>query len=187
MNSRILMLLCATALALSGCGGGGDLIPAESTATDVVPISQTLTPGTYKLTFSAISTARLVAPISGIDVAVKLPPGLSVSTINGGTGQIDSTSFAPNSAILGSSLAFGNYSASTRTAYISMATTQDTFRSGQFMKLFFTVAKGAAVTPNDIIVLNATYPHYKVVGLDTVTHNSVTLTGTVKTTLAVER
>lgn len=189
MTIRALLSLSIIAVTLSACGGGGgDLIETHTTiaAGTPAPVSQTLAPGTYKLTFSAISTARLSAPISGIDVAVKLPAGLSVNTVTGGgTGQIVSTSVTPGSAILATSLAFGNYSASTRTAYLSMATPQETYRGGQFMNLLFTVAAGAAVTPSDIVVLNSTYPHYKVVGLDTVSHNSVTLTGSVKTTLGV--
>ncbi|NVO00460.1 MAG: hypothetical protein HXX17_14165 [Geobacteraceae bacterium] len=193
MNIRSLLLLCAVVTSLSACGGGGgggDLIqaPPPTTPTTVVPGTQALAAGTYKLTFSAISSARLLAPISGIDVAVKFPAGLSVSTVTGGgTGQITSTSITPGSAILATSLAFGNYSASTRTAYLSMATSQDTFRSGQFLNLLFTVASGTTITPNDIYALNVTYPTYKVIGLDTVTHSTVTMTGSVLTTLGVER
>ena len=66
-----------------------------------------------------------------------------------------------------------------------MANTQETYRGGQFLNLFFTVASGTSVTPDDIYALNVTYPSYKVVGLDTVTHSTVTMTGSVKTTLGV--
>ena len=119
MNIRTLLLVCVAILSLTACGsgGGGDLIPPATLPTADVSNTQTLAPGTYKLTFSTISTARLAAPISGIDVAVKFPAGLSVSTITGGgTGQITYSSITPGSAILATSLAFGNYSASTRTA-----------------------------------------------------------------------
>ena len=190
MNIRTMLVICSTIVTLSACGGGGgDLIQASPTNNNSSNISsgQTLASGTYKLTFSAISSAQLAAPISGIDIAVKLPAGLSVSTTTGGTGQIASTSITPGSAILATSLAFGNYSASTRTAYLSMATTQETFRSGQFINLLFTVAPGSSVTLGDIIALNATYPIYKVVGLDTVSHSTVTMSGIVKTTLGVSQ
>lgn len=187
MKFRILMLICSTAALLAACGGGGDLIQAPGDATTTVSPGQVLTAGTYKLTFTALSTARLTAPISGIDVAIRLPAGLSVSTVNGSaTGQIVSTSITPGSAIQATSLAFGNYSASTRTAYLSMATSQENYRGGKFLNLLFTVAAGTSVTPNDISALNVTYPNYKVVGLDTVTHNSVTMNDLVKTTLGVE-
>lgn len=183
MNVRNLLLMCIAVASLSACGDGGG-----GTAPTADSNSQTLAAGTYKLTFSAMSTARLPAPISGIDVAVKFPAGLSVSTLTGGgSGQITSTSLTPGSAILATSLAFGNYSASTRTAYLSMTTPQETYRGGQFLNLFFTVASGTSITPNDIYALNATYPKYKVVGLDTVSHSSVTMTGSVKTTLGVAR
>lgn len=192
MNIRSLLLMSVAVTFLSACGGGGggDLIqtpsPTQPPPPTVISNSQTLAAGTYKLTFSAISTARLVAPISGIDVAVKLPVGLSVSTVTGGgTGQITSTSITPGSAILATSLAFGNYSASTRTAYLSAATSQESYRGGQFLNLLFTVTSGTSITPNDIYALNVTYPKYKVVGLDTVTHSTVTMTGSVTTTLGV--
>ena len=191
MDMRTVLLVGAAAFALSGCGGGGgNLIdtPAPTPApSPVVAGSQALAAGSYKLTFAAISTARLPAPISGIDVAVKLPPGVVVSTLTGGaTGQITSESVTPGSAIQATALAFGIYSASTRTAYLSMATTQETYRSGQFLNLLFSLAVGTTVTPDDIFALNASYRKYKVVGLDSVQHSTVIMSGTVKTTLGVE-
>lgn len=186
MNFRALIFLSAAAVSLSACGGsGGDLI--EKTTTQAPINSEALAPGTYKLTFSAISTARLAAPISGIDVAVKFPAGILVHTDSGGTGQITSTSVTPGSAILATSLAFGVYSSSTHTAYLSMATTQETYRGGQFLNVLFTVASGTNVTPNDIYLLNSPYSNYSVVGLDTAIHSSVVMTGSVRTTLGVER
>jgi hypothetical protein len=185
--------MCSTAVLISACGGGGDLIeqpivtnPIASNTQALVSNTQAMVPGVYKLTFSAFSTARLVAPISGIDVAVRFPAGLSVSMVTDGTAQITSTSVTPGSAIQATSLAFGVYSASTRTAYLSMATTQETFRGGQFLNLLFTVAPGTSVTPNDIYNLNAPYQSYKVVGLDTSAHSTVILTDSVKTTLGIE-
>lgn len=189
-NTLRLICLALAVMSLNGCGGsGGDLIQSPPTTTNTtISDTQALAPGTYKLTFSAISTARLAAPISGIDVSVKLPAGLSVSTVTGGgTGQITTTSVTPGNAIQATSLAYGNYSASTRTAYLSMATTQDTYRKGQFLNLLFTVTPGTIVTPNDIFLLNtATSPAYKVVGFDTVSHSTVIMTSTVRTILGVE-
>lgn len=176
----IVMLMLATLL--SACGGaGGDwrIVPQTN------PDEQPLAAGVHKLTFSAISTARLDAPISGVEVAVKLPAGLSVSTLTGGTGQITPAAVTQGSALQDTSLAFGNYSASTRTAYLAMSTPQNNYRSGQYLTMQFAVAAGSMVTPNDIYALNATYPMYKVVGLDTINHSSVVLTGKVKTILGV--
>jgi hypothetical protein len=176
MNFKSLILTFAASALLSACGSsGGGAAP-----------SNILAPGTYKLTFSAISTAKLAVPIRGIDISVKFPAGLSVSTVTGGSGQIADTSLTPGNATSASFYALGNYSASTRTAYLSMATSQGTYRGGQFMTLLFTVGQGTAVTADDIYALNALYPEYKVVGVDTVTNSSVILNSDVKTTLGVE-
>jgi len=178
MRIRTIFLLCAVAASLAACGDGGG-------RTSVYPDNQPLVAGEYKLTFSAISTARLDVPIRGIEVAVRLPAGLSVSTATGGTGQITSTSVQQGNALQQTSLAFGSYSASTRTAYLAMASPLDNFRGGQYLTLLFSVSSGASVTPSDIYTLNAAYPMYKVVGLDTASHDSVVMTGKVKTTLGV--
>lgn len=177
MKKLSLLLVCTAVIAsLSACGGGGG-------GSASAPPTQTLAPGAHTLTFAAISTSRLNAPISGIDVAVKLPVGLSVRTDTGGSGQIASTSITRGSAISAPSLVLGNYSASTRTAYLSIVTTQENCRGGEYLNLTFDVAAGTAVTLNDIYALNATYPKYKVVGLDAATRSSVNLTDSIKTIL----
>jgi hypothetical protein len=186
MKIQAILLICAFAATLSACGGGGGNWQ-EGAAVNTPPtdLNKPLAAGVHKLTFSAISTASLDVPISGIEVAVRLPAGLSVSTATDGTGQITPTSVKQGNALQDTSLAFGSYSASTRTAYFAVTTPQDDFRNGQYLTLLFTVSPSASVSPNDIYTLNAAYPVYKVVGLDTVTHNTVVMTGKVKTTLGV--
>ena len=182
MKFRTFLSIGMVAATLSACGGGGgDWQQGTTAASDTQPLAA----GMHKLTFSAISTAQLDAPISGVEVAVKLPAGLSVSTLSGGTGQITPAAVSQGSALQDTSLAFGSYSASTRTAYLAMTTPQNNYRSGQYLTLQFAVAAGSLITPNDIYAMNATYPLYKVVGLDSVSHSSVVLTGKVKTTLGV--
>ncbi|MBV5339331.1 MAG: hypothetical protein J0665_07190 [Deltaproteobacteria bacterium] len=184
MRIKSYLLFAAVAVSLSACGGGGgDLI--EAPPSTVVASSQTLTPGsTYKLVFSAISTAQLPAPIGGIEVAAQLPAGLSVSTVSG-TEEIAASSITSGSDVQWSPS--GSYVSSTGIAHLNMATTQSTYRGGQYLKLLFTVAAGTSVTPGDITTLNATYPSYKVTGYDATTSSSVDMTNIVKTTLTVER
>jgi hypothetical protein len=186
MRIYTFLFIGLVAASLSACGSG-DFIEKSPTNSNSTQSTQVLAPGTYKLAFSAISTARLAAPVSGIDVAVKLPVGVSVTTLTGSSGQVAVSSVIPGSAIQSTSLAFASYSASTRTVYLSMTTSQDSYRGGQFVNLLFNVGAGTSVTPNDIFALNTTYPKYKVVGFDSVTHSSVNLTSALKTSLAVEQ
>ena len=171
------LLMASAVVTLSACGGGSDGY--------VDPNARILAPGTYKLAFSAISTARLEAPISGIDIAVKFPAGISVSTIAGASGEITASSITTGSAVQWSP--FGSYSTSTRKAYLNMITAQSAYRGGQYVSLLFAVGTGTAITPNDIFALNTAFSPYKVVGFDTTANSSVTMTGKVKTTLEVVR
>jgi hypothetical protein len=66
-----------------------------------------------------------------------------------------------------------------------MITAQSSYRGGQYLNLLFTVGAGTAITPNDIFAQNTAYSPYKVVGFDTATNSSVTMTGKVKTTLEI--
>jgi hypothetical protein len=177
-----MVLASVVLLSLAGCGSGN-----RGNGSPVDPDTQPLAAGTYKLAFTAISTARLDAPIGAIVVSVQLPVGLSVATTTGGSGQIADASVTFGSAIQGQAIALGNYSASTRTAYLSMATPQDTFRGGEYLNLLFTVASGVSVTPNDIFALNPTYPGYEVIGLDPLASSTVVMTANVKTSLGVVR
>lgn len=179
MKVKTFLLMVSTVVSLSACGGGSD----SSVAPAVDPNARILAPGSYKLAFSAISTARLEAPISGIAVSVKFPPGISVSTITGASGEIAAASITTGSAVQWSP--FGSYSTSTRKAYINMVTAQSSYRGGQYLNLLFTVGAGTAITPNDIFALNAGFSPYNVVGFDPASNSSVTLTGKVKTTLGV--
>ena len=178
----VILALTVTVL-LNGCGDDGD----GGSGVQPYPSKTPLAVGAYKLSFTAISTARLDAPISGIDVAIGLPAGVSVDTLNGGSGQISPGALGTGNAIIGTGLAMGNYSGATRRVYLSMATTQATYRSGNFLLMTFMVQPGAVVSEYDFVTLNAAYPRYKVVGMDAATRSSIILTDKVKTTLSVIR
>ncbi|MFZ4856234.1 MAG: hypothetical protein ACOYL3_07540 [Desulfuromonadaceae bacterium] len=181
MKIKTFLLMASAVVSLSACGDGSD----GTIAPAVDPNTRILAPGSYKLAFSAISTARLEAPISGIDIAVKFPAGISVSTITGASGEITAASITSGNAVQWSP--FGSYSTSTRKAYLNMITAQSSYRGGQYLNLLFTVGAGTAITPNDIFAMNTGYAPYKVVGFDTVNNSSVPMTGKVKTTLEVVR
>lgn len=164
---------------LSGCGdddGGGAITDAY-----VFPA------GRATLTFIAMSTAQLPAPINGVDFSIVLPQGMSVTTQNGGSGQIDNTTVIPGSALTGTNLAYGSYSASTRKAYLAMATTSSTYRSGEFLRLFCTVAPDTRITLGSLKALNSPTAVTKAVGYDSSTTSTVQLTGKVSVTIGANK
>lgn len=175
----ILMALAFTTL--YGCGGDGGSGPAPVTDSYVFPA------GNATITFTAMSSATLAAPVSGIDFRITLPQGMSVTTAGGASGQIDSTTVTAGSALTGTNLAFGSYSASTRTAHLSMATTSDSYRSGEFLRLSCTVAPSTAITLANLKALNSPVSIVKAVGYDAATQSTVILTGKVNVTIGAVR
>lgn len=172
-----LKLICAmfAMLALFGCGGGDTGGGA--------PDSYVFPAGTATLTFTAMSTAHLTAPISGIDLSLTLPQGMSVTTTGGVSGQISTASLMPGSSLVGTNLAFGTYSASSGTVRLSTVTTSDTFRSGEFLRLSCTVAPNTNITLGSLKALNSPLPALKAVGYDPATMSTVDLSARLKVTL----
>ena len=122
-----------------------------------------------------MSTARLAAPVSGIDLSIVLPPGMSVSTTSGVSGQIANASVVPGSSLsAGTNLAFGTYSASNGKTRLSMATPSDSYRSGEFLRLTCAVAPNTAISLASLKALNSPVTVLKAVGYDPVTKSTVT-------------
>ncbi|QEM67390.1 hypothetical protein FO488_03995 [Geobacter sp. FeAm09] len=178
-----LILATLTLAALYGCGGGGN---GSSTPTAVAD-SYVFPSGTATITFSAMSTAQLAAPVSGIDFTVTLPAGMTPTTAGGASGQIDSTTITAGSALTGTNLAFGTYSVSTRKAHLSMATTSNSYRSGEFLRLTCTVASGTSITLAQFKAANDPVTIIKAVGYDSATASTVVLTDKLKVTIGAVR
>jgi hypothetical protein len=172
-----LLLLSAT---LSGCGDSNDGQLATSDAY-VIPAGKSV------ITFSAYSSATLPVSISAIDLSVSLPAGMSVTTTSGGSGQIETSALTPGSALAGTNLAFGSYSASTRKVRLSMTTTNSGYRSGEFLRLACNVAATPATTLGALRAINNPVPLVKVVGYDSATQSTVVLTGKVTAAINVAR
>jgi hypothetical protein len=181
MKIRGIIPVGLTIIYLSVCGCGDSGSDSNAVNRNSLPLAA----GTHLMAFTAISTSRLPVPISGIEVAIKLPAGVSVATASGGSGALKGTALLSGSTGSVQSLAFGSYSASTRTVYLAMATIQENCRGGNMLNLLIDIDSGISITPDEIYALNAVYPRYRVVGLDTVTHNTVQLTDTVKTLFEV--
>lgn len=173
----IMKLVCAALMivSLNGCGNDGGQVTNDY----VFPAGKTT------LAFSAMSTAMLSAPISGVDFYIKLPAGMSLTTESGVSGQIENASVMPGGALTGTNLAFGAYSASIRKARLSMVTTSNTYRSGEFLRLVCTVAPNTNITFGDLVALNSPVAVAKTTGYDPVTMSTVILTNKVKVTIGV--
>jgi hypothetical protein len=169
--------------ALYGCGGGG----GDSSSGGQVADSYVFPAGKATLTFSAMSTAQLSAPISGLDFSLVMPQGMSVTTANGTSGQIDGTTVTPGSALTGTSLAFGSYSTSTRKAHLGMTTTSDKYRVGEFLRLVCTIAPNKSISLGDLKTANSPVVIIKTVGYDSATSSTVQLTDKVKVTIGAVR
>jgi hypothetical protein len=160
-------------MSLFGCGSGSG---GPAVSDYVFPA------GKATLTFTAMSTARLSVPLSGLDMSLTLPHGMS-ATASGASGQIDAASVTAGSALVGTNLAFGSYSASSGKTMLSMATTSGSFRSGEFLRLTCTVAPNTAISLSSLQALNSPVAVLKAVGYDPVTQSTVQLTGKIKVTV----
>jgi hypothetical protein len=175
-----LVMSAVTVAVLYGCGSGG-----SNGGGGYAGDSFVLPAGRAALAFSASSTARLDSSISGIDIAVVLPQGMSVATTGGGSSQIENGRVLAGSALTGTSLAYGNYSAPIRTAKLTMATTSNNYRSGEFLRLICTVDSNTSITVGSLRALNNPVTLIKAVGYDAATASTKVLTGKVKVTLDV--
>lgn len=176
MMKKIIGMAAAVFMAAGiwGCGGGSS-----------EPAVQKLSAGKATLAFTAMSTAKLDSSIGGIDIEVALPPGMSIATAGGGSGPVDSGSLVPGTAIQGSNLVYGNYSASTRKARIAFTNTSNSYRSGEFLRLVCSVDGNANVTAADVRALNNPVVVLKAAGYDAATLSTTLLTGKVRVTMDV--
>lgn len=175
---RVGILAALVLVIMSGCGDGGGSGNNGGTQG-----SYTFPEGKSTLAFSALSTAKLPASISGVDLSITLPQGMSVPTNNGLSGPIATDAVQPGTGMIGTNLAFGSYSVSTRKVYLSMVTTSDTFRSGEFLRLVCVVKPNTAITLADLNALNTPVNIKKAVGLDMVTNTTTVFSSSLKVIL----
>ena len=182
MHRFVRMAVLLIISTLYGCGGSGGNWQLET---------QSFTSDSYQfpagrtamISFSAVGITNLPVPISAIDMTVTLPQEINVTTVSGTSGQLDTTTVVPGSALGGTNLAYGSYADTTRTLQLSMATTNSSYRSGEFLRLYVKVPAGVNVTLGALRTLNSPVALVKVVGYDPVTQSTVTLTSNVVVTI----
>lgn len=117
----------ALVFTLSACGGGGGATTQSN--------NQQCTIKTATISFNVFSTSRLAAPVQGVQLSAYLPDGVTVSTVASST-ILSSASLTAGSGIISANRqVYGSYSAPIHKVKISVVTTEDTFRIGEFAKL----------------------------------------------------
>jgi len=177
-NVPMMLPLLALILALAGCGGGGG-----ATSQDVNPPQSTGKSAT--ISFSVLSTARLTAPVQGVQLSAFLPEGVTVAT-TAGSSTVSSTALITGVGITSSNRQiYGTYSAPIRKVKITVATTEETFRGGEFAKLSVNYPSTINLTANDFASANEpTVPFFQAAGY-VVGTGSVDLTGKLRASLGV--
>jgi hypothetical protein len=174
----VVLALAATTM-LAGCGSGGGGNNNGVSGTSVV------------VAFSLISTSRLPARISGVNIAAHLPAGVSVATDSANPKQISATALVAGSAMdslpQADKIIIGSYSSDGNLVNISTAGASGTpgFGPGEYARLTCQVAPGVAVTESEITALNTPLVAFKVTGFDAVTHSTVDLTNLLQPHLTV--
>lgn len=166
VKNSVIGFVLASLAALCGCGGGGGAPAAQQTAV---------------IAFSALSTAQLPARISGISIAATLPAGLTVATEPGNDNQVLAGALTSGSVVGdgAETILFGRYSAAARKVRIDLADSsagQIGFGPGEFARLNCSVTAGVTLTEGDFQPVGGVFPYFKVVGYDSVSHNSIDLT-----------
>jgi hypothetical protein len=167
--------LIASALLLAACGGGGGGSSAPAATTKTATVA-----------FNVVSTAQLPVPVQGVVLAAFLPVGTSVAT-DPGTNVISAAALATGSGITSPNrIVFGSYSAAIRKVKITVATTEDTFRGGEFAKLTVSFPSTVTLASADFITLNSpSFPLFDSAGFDAVAHSTVDLTSKLNASLGV--
>jgi hypothetical protein len=167
----------ALLLSLTACGGGGGGTSANQT-----PPS---TSKTATISFSVISTARLTAPVQGVQISALLPAGVTVATDAGST-TLSSAALATGNGITSANRqVYGTYSAAIRKVKITVVTTEDTFRGGEFAKLTVSYPATTTLTTTDFTSANAPlFPFFEAGGY-VLGSGSVDLTGKLRASLGV--
>ena len=177
MRTRRIVAGALLGLALAACGG--------SKPAPVASPSGALTPGPHTLALALDPRAGLPTPVSGISITLRLPAGLTVATSDPVTGEIAPTSLSAGSALPGTAVLQGGWSAARREASLVVAATPTAAWSGEYLRLGFTVEPGTSATAADLLALNSSPGSYRVIGVDAGSRSTVVLSGQAPTSLQV--
>lgn len=169
------VILLAGIAVLPGCGGGGGSAGSGPTSTTAV-VSLTVT-----------GTAPLPAQINGIHIEFNLPTGVSVATDSANPNQISSTALVAGSALdailAADKLVVGSYNSNTRLVSISVSGPSG-FNPGEYARLTCVAAPGVTLGQSAIAAL--TYANFSAYYIDTTTHSTVDITGSLTPSFALK-
>lgn len=179
---KLLRAFCVAAVlvTMSGCGDHDD--GANDNGTQVSD-GYVFPAGKATLVFSVVSSEPLDSPVSGIDLAVTLPHGMSVTTDSGASGMIAASAITPGSKFTGTNLSFGTYSASSGKIRLNMATASNSYRSGELFRLTCAVGPDTQISLTDVKALNSPVLILKAVGYDAAAGTTVLLNNRLRVTI----
>jgi hypothetical protein len=171
--------LLSLTVTLTACGGGGSSSNYSSYQSQQ-PAGKTAT-----VSFIIVSTARLGASVQGVQLSAYLPVGVAVATEAGST-AVSSTALTSGSGITSPTRqVIGSYSADVRKVKIIVATTEDTFRGGEFAKVKVSYPAASILTADDFVLANSpSFPSFEAAGY-VVGSGSIDLTSKLKVSLGV--
>ncbi len=183
-HMRNILSLLAVTLLLSACGGGGggSGVPAGGGGGGGTGSAAK----TATVAFSVVSTASLPAPVQGITLIAVLPAGTSVAT-NAGSHGISSSALTIGSGISDPNLlVYGTYSAAANKVKIGLASTNGTFRGGEFARLTVQLPSAVSLAAGDFTSANLpAFPLFQAAGDDGATHSVMDLSGKLRASLGV--
>lgn len=143
----------------------------------------TFSAGTYQLSVQLAPAAGAGVPISGVDLTLALPAGVSIAVSNPATGQIDPAALKAGGAVTGTSVVLGTFLAAQKQVHLTLVAAPTASWGGEAFRVTFQTA--GTITLKDLQALNSTLPGFRVAGVDTTAHSTVLLTSEVTSSLSI--
>jgi len=157
-----------------GCSGG---------SSDSGP--KPLAAGSHTLSVEIQPVTGATVPVSGLDLTLVLPPGVTIATQGSGSSEIAAADLTAGSAVPGATkVVAGSYRSGPQQVRLGLTAGPSAVWSGEALRLTF-FAPANQIMATDFQALNTSPVALTAVGVDTITHSSVIITKQVQIILKV--